>query len=56
MSKVKIKKRAEIEAKPKAQLAREKARQTLIDRLKDSNAQGPLKDLIDLYLMEKGID
>jgi hypothetical protein len=54
MSKIKIEKKADIEARKQAEQAKKQAMQTLINKLKNSNAQGPLKDLIDLYLMERG--
>jgi hypothetical protein len=42
------------EAERVKEQAKKQAMQTLINKLKNSNAQGPLKDLIDLYLMERG--
>jgi hypothetical protein len=56
MSKIKIEKKADIEAREQAQAAKAQARQTLIDKLKTAQAQGPLKDLIELVLMDKQLD
>ena len=63
MSKVRILKRQEIEARAAQELeARTKEAQraqtleTLITKLASSNAQGPLKDLIDLVLLERGVE